>query len=30
MEYVRDVQKLRSGEDWWEGLKKLIDEADIF
>ncbi len=30
MEYLRDVQRLRSGEDWWEGLQHLIEEADIF
>ena len=28
--YLRDVRQLRSGEDWDEGLLRLIDQADIF
>lgn len=29
-DFLRDVNALRSGEDWNEGLYKLIEDADIF
>ena len=29
-EYVRDVNKLRAGEHWQDGLAQLIREADVF
>ena len=29
-QYLRDLVDLRSGEQWNEGLKRLIDEADVF
>ncbi len=29
-EYLRDVISLRPGEEWNEGLRKLIDAADVF
>jgi len=29
-EYLRDVVHLRTGENWNAGLKRLIDEADVF
>jgi serine/threonine protein kinase len=28
--YLRDVRSLRAGEHWQEGLRRLIDEADVF
>lgn len=30
LQYLRDLEVLRSGETWSDGLRKLIDEADIF
>lgn len=29
-DYLRDVRKLRSGEDWSDGLERLIEQADVF
>jgi serine/threonine protein kinase len=28
--YLRDLRSLRAGENWQDGLRRLIDEADVF